>query len=261
MNTIKFDISRLVPRFLYNDKNGYAASKAIEAAFQYVADVVEEAMSILKDVEKMPEWRLDELAHEYNCLYDYTADIEVKRAWIRDAVPMFSSYGTPSAINKYLDGYFDEVEVEENWQYGGEPYHFRVNVSGEWTPENEAWARRAIAATQNVRSVLDSLRVGCKCSIGITAEGDVRARFRYPITGAQNWAGRWPQPNIEAVIDDSGKAAVEATADAWRHPYTMTGTTPEINTLGVLEQPIIPSADADVRCVIIPYIMCGQDEI
>ena len=29
MSKITFDISRLVPRFLYKDKNGYAISKAI----------------------------------------------------------------------------------------------------------------------------------------------------------------------------------------------------------------------------------------
>ncbi len=62
---ITFDIGRLVPRFLYTDKNGYAAAKAIEAAFQYVKDAVEEAISIVKDVDAMPEWRLDELDREY----------------------------------------------------------------------------------------------------------------------------------------------------------------------------------------------------
>lgn len=291
----EFDIAQLFPRFVLNDTNGYALARAIEAALKYFLEKCQEGLDCVLDVDKMPEWRLDEMAWELNCLYDFNAGIEAKRIWIKNAIPYYRLFGTPQAVYQFLSGYFDEVELEENWNYGADPFHFRVTVEGTWTPENESWARRAIEAAKNVRSVLDALRIGCKCSIGMTAEGEVRARFRYPLTGAENWAGRWPQTNIEAVIDKSMNAAVEADAEGWRHDYPLTGTVPgintegvidrtmnaaidaiaegwrhdypltgtapEINTMGVLNQPIIPSAEADVISVTIPYIMCGQDEI
>lgn len=261
MSRITFDISRLVPRFLYKDKNGYAISKAIERAFQYVAAKVEEGIAIIQDPDAMPEWRLDEMAGELGCLYDYTGTVESKRYWIANAIPLYSITGTPQAIYDFLAGVFDEIELEEFWQYDGNPYHFRVTVDGEWTPETEAWARKAIGAAKNVRSVLDSLRIGSRCNIGIMAEGAVLARFAYPLTGAENWAGRWPQTNTLGVIDETGKAGVDASGAAWPFPYPVTGTTPEINTLGIVGENDIEAAQADDTYAMILYKLCGQDEI
>lgn len=232
----QFDVTKWVPRFILNDKNGYALAKAIEAGVQYMNDRVQEGVSILTDPEAMPEWRLDELAWELNTLYDYGANIESKRDWIKHAIPMYRLYGTPRAIYQYLEGYFDAIDLEENWVYGGDAFHFRVTVEGEWTPEEEAWARKAIGTAKNVRSVLDNLRIGHKCHIAISAEGAVLARFHYPMTGTENWAGRWPQENIAAVLDESGRAGVAAEAKPQPFPYPMTGVTPEINTLGALDE-------------------------
>ena len=148
--TIDFDIKRLVPRFLYDDKNGYAMCMAIQAAFEYVAEKVEEGIAILQDPDRMPEWRLDEMAEEYNILYDYHADIEVKRDWIKNARKFFCLYGKAAGVVQYLEAAFDSVTVEESWEYGGDPFHFRVIVTGEWSDVADEWA-------QNVRSVLDNI--------------------------------------------------------------------------------------------------------
>ena len=113
---LTFDIAHLFPRFLLNDKNGYAMAKAIERAMQIFCEKLQTGVDTVLDIEKMPEWRLDEMAWEMACLYDYEADVESKRAWIRDAVPIFASFGTVEALYNVLAGYFDAVEVEENWQ-------------------------------------------------------------------------------------------------------------------------------------------------
>lgn len=189
---IVFDIDKWVPQFLLQDKNGCALAKAIEAGVQMMNDTVKSAFHSAFDYDAMPEWRLDELAWETNCLYDYSADIETKRRWIRNAVPMYRLYGTPAAIYQYLGGYFDNVQLEEYWQYGGEPYHFRVTVEGGWDPSNELWARHAISVAKNVRSVMDGLRGGTECSAGFTADGQILCRIVYPLAGEESWAGLWP---------------------------------------------------------------------
>lgn len=222
-----FNTEKWIPRFILNDKNGYAIAKAIEAAMQYLNDTVLRDVQRFTDPSKMPEWRMDEFAWEYNILYDYGSDIETKRKWIQQANRMNRIYGTPEAIYQYLGGYFDSLDVEENWVYGASAYHFRVTVEGEWTPENEAWANKAIASAKNVRSVLDTLRSGCKSHIGLSTEGMVLARFSYPMTGAEEWAGRWPQEN----------------------------------TVGVLGENDIQAAHADDTYSQIAYKMCGADEI
>lgn len=151
------DISRLVPRYIYADRNGYALAKAIERALQYVVDKVEDGIAALQDPDTMPEWALDRLAEEYNILYDYTAPVESKRDWIKNAVNYYSIYGTPAAIIAYLGGVFDSIIVREWWEYNGEPFHFDVTLTGEWSDEANAWATKAVNTVKNVRSVLDNI--------------------------------------------------------------------------------------------------------
>ena len=151
------DVADLFPRFLLNDKNGYAMAKAIKAGLDYFLTKCQDGLDCVLDVEKMPEWRLDEMAWEFNILYDYTEETEIKRNWIRDAVEYYAKYGTAAAIVKYLKGKFDSVTVEEWWEYDGDPCHFRVIVTGEWSDVADEWAKKAIAEVQNERSVLDNI--------------------------------------------------------------------------------------------------------
>lgn len=152
-----FNIEQWVPKFILNDTNGYAIAKAIEVAMRTMNSVVAEGLACISDFDTMPEWRLDELAWEYNCLYDYNAYIEVKRDWIKNASRFYLTYGTPAGIVQYLQGVYGSVSVEEASDYGADPYHFRVIVTGEWSQASDEWAQRAVEATKNVRSVLDGI--------------------------------------------------------------------------------------------------------
>ena len=156
---ITFDITRFIPKYLMADRNGKALARGIERAFQYVAEATENGLDIIQDVEKMPEWRLDEVARDYGIPYDYTANIDQKRTWIRYATKMYRVLGTREAVAQYLEGFFGAVEVQENWEYGGTPYHFRVFLYGVYTPEMDAWARKSIEMAKNTRSVLDDIGV------------------------------------------------------------------------------------------------------
>lgn len=172
-NVISFNIERLVPRFILADKNGYALAKAIERAFQIVAEATQRGIEIIQDPRKMPEWRLDELAGELGCLYDYNGTLEQKRYWIINATYLYSIYGTPQAIYNFLEGYFQIVQVQEFWEYDGDPYHFQVTVSGsDYSAEKIAWAQKAILNVKNVRSVLDSVVIDNSSDILVSAETD-----------------------------------------------------------------------------------------
>lgn len=258
MSRITFDISRLVPRFLYKDKNGYAISRAIERAFQYVAAKVENGIAVIQDPEQMPEWRLDEMAGELGCLYDYSGTLESKRYWIANAIPLYAITGTPQAIYDFLGGVFDDIELEEFWQYDGDPFHFRVTVEGVWTPENEAWARNAIAMAQNARSVLDGLRIGCRAAIGISAVGEIKARFYYPFAGELT-AGEYPTENILLKIDETPKAGINAQAEALTIAYPLAGTYPDIAQLLEIDGTPMQASEAEEIITPIYYPMCGEN--
>lgn len=150
-----FDVTKHVPRFILQDKNGYAVAKAIEAAVQMMNDTIQQGVDCVDNCEKMPEWRLDEMAWEYNIPYDYNADIEIKRGWVRNVYALSRLYGTPDGIIQYMTGYFGQTTLQEAWEYDGEPFHFRVLFPDSWTPEKVTWATMAIEMVKNVRSVLD----------------------------------------------------------------------------------------------------------
>lgn len=251
------DIQRLFPQFLLRDKNGYAMAKALQAGLEYFLSKVQEGLDTVLDVDRMPEWRLDEMAWEYNVVYDYTAEVTQKREWIRRALPMYRILGTRQAVLQYLEGYFGEIEIQENWEYGGEAFHFRITVGGEWTPENENWARKAIDATKPVRSLVDGLRPGCRASLAIAATGTVKNRFRYPFAG-EITAGEHPTENHMYMIDESMRAAVEAREETGRIAYDMAGEKPEINHGFIPDGTGLRAEESEEVMRTIYYPLCGD---
>lgn len=152
-----FDIEKWLPKFILADKNGYALAKAIEAGLQKMNDIIEDGVKCIYDVDTMPEWRLDELAREYNLVFDYSASVDVKREWIRNAEQFASSYGTKHGVELFLAARFQKAEVVEWPEYDGDPYHFSVNLAGQYTEENDAWAKKVLEKLKNVRSVVDEV--------------------------------------------------------------------------------------------------------
>ena len=152
-----FDIDKWLPKFLQADKNAYAIAKAIEAGLQAMNDIIETGVKCIYDVDTMPEWRLDELAWEYNLVFDYLADIATKRKWIKNAEQLASSYGTKYGVELFFEARFQKAEVLEWPQYEGDPYHFIVNLAGQYTEENDAWAKLVLEKLKNVRSVVDEV--------------------------------------------------------------------------------------------------------
>lgn len=195
---IDVNISQLVPGFIMEDKNGYALAKAIEIAMQGLCEAVQQGIDNIIDPDKMPEWRLDEIAWEMGGLYDYNASIDEKRIWIKEAVPLYASYGTVTAIEKYLKGYFNEAEVEEAWQYNADAYHFRITVSGDMTDEKMRIAENAAKTLKNVRSVMDDISVGKIAGVQIGIETDYfHVDFStYPVAGNSLFAGIWPEQTL-----------------------------------------------------------------
>lgn len=230
---IDFSIHRLFPDFILADKNGYAMAKAIERALQIMFETVQTGIDTVQNIDKMPEWRLDEMAWELGCLYDYNGNIENKRHWIKDATPLYSALGTPKAVYNFLDGFWDQVELEEHWQYSGDPFHFRVTVSGEWNDANETWLRRAIAASKNVRSVVDDIAIGSGTTIIVRGEGAELARFVPPPTNGELFAGTKPTENFIGKVSEVSMIAAP-DAKGYKYPYPQAGTRPEENTVGAI---------------------------
>lgn len=188
--TYRFDAAKWVPKFILADKNGYALAMAIQAGVRRMNEIVNDGVALITDVDTMPEWRLDELAWELNCYYDYAeTDINAKRWWIKNALPIAQIAGTPGAIITYLSRKFDRVWISEYSPYDSsagefphlptDPYHFTVVVDGEYSTGLDIAG--VVSKVQNVRSVCDGVIVGTYDDMGLLmddyqvlgSEGDV----------------------------------------------------------------------------------------
>lgn len=154
-----FEIERMLPRFLLQDRNGYALAKAMETLFLKLDEIADKAIASTLDVAHMSEARLDEVAWELNAeWYDWEADIETKRAVIAGAQEFYDRIGTPYAIERAISDVFGTGVIEEWWEYGGEPYHFRVmTTNASALMENREKFMKLLDIVKNERSELDNI--------------------------------------------------------------------------------------------------------
>lgn len=149
-----------VPRFIRQDKNGYALIKAMEAGLYHFKTDAENAWRMLYDPESMPEWRLDDMAWEWNMTwYDFSMPLEIKREMVRRAEMVSRGIGTPGLLKYMLEAVFETVRILEWPEYDGEPYHFMVEVGGNRAGEMEDWARRAVGIFKPLSRVFDGFIV------------------------------------------------------------------------------------------------------
>lgn len=184
---MKIDITELVPSFILSDKNGYALAKAIEVMMQAMCDIVQAGVDTILDIDKMPEWRLDEVAWEMNIgWYDTETDIESKRQQLKSAQEFAGKLGTPAAMLSAIEAVFGEGALSEWFEYDGEPYHYTITTSNSTAlTDNRARFMRLVDIVGNVRSVLDNIYY-----IGESADANVMVCTDvYSITGEMRiWA-------------------------------------------------------------------------
>lgn len=156
MNT--FDITPLVPNFLLGDKNGWALAKAVEAGIQILLDAVESGVGTALDPDKMPEWRLDELARDESLFwYDYDASLNAKREMIKSARQVYAMLGTRAGTQRAAQDYASDAKVQEWYEYGGEPAHFRIYSRMGEAAENAQAMAHSVNSVKRLSAVLEGI--------------------------------------------------------------------------------------------------------
>lgn len=110
----------------------YAVNNQLGRLLTYADGVM-----VLASITKMPDTVLDVLAAELRLpYYDPTYSTAIKRELIRGGLQYWATVGTPESLTKILINIFGDAEIEEWFEYGGEPGYFRIlttnpNVTGE----------------------------------------------------------------------------------------------------------------------------------
>ena len=131
----KDTLMQVLPAPLANDEGmanlGEAAAMSLAALWQKVSIPI-----IYPAIDSLPEALLDILAKDFKVdWYDYNYGIRAKRALIKDAAFVHKHMGTVEAVEKALTDVWPPSHVEEWFEYGGDPYFFRVILEVHQTEE------------------------------------------------------------------------------------------------------------------------------
>ena len=80
-------------------------------------------------IATMPEYLLDYMAVELRTpSYDENYSIKTKRALIQESLLFYTQMGTPAAVNRIIETIFENGHIEEWFEYGGKPHHFKIRT-------------------------------------------------------------------------------------------------------------------------------------
>lgn len=120
--------SSLLPPNL-QDTQTRALGAAWDKAFRRLVDYVERVSMTFAFVMELDEEMADHLCLSLD-IKGYKADLSLqkKRLLIRSALLNYSRMGTKAALEDAVGIIHGGTTVQENWEYGGQPYFFRVAV-------------------------------------------------------------------------------------------------------------------------------------
>lgn len=157
------EILDLLP-YTYKTPENKALSRAIAKITSYVYDMLSSVIfwADINSVENSA--LLDAMAAELDCPF-YSSDmpIEQKRSIISAMFIYNSRIGTKSAVEKLIEAAFGGGEVSEWYEYGGDPYYFKVKIiRAEKTTtsyNNYEYFLKMLEKVKNKRSKLEGITV------------------------------------------------------------------------------------------------------
>ena len=126
MNLKDVDLIKLCPSFMHEDKANQILAEGISNVFRVWSNDMDR-LPVINQLDKLKVTELDQLAKDKNIFwYDYNASISVKRALIKNAKLVFNRLGTVWAVESVMNDYMPGTELQEWFNYNGEPGYFRI---------------------------------------------------------------------------------------------------------------------------------------
>lgn len=142
-----------------SDPEVIALSHAIQAGMQVLLKYKDRAL-IFASIDSMQEDALDLLATELRTqYYDTSYDISIKRELVKQAVRWFQIAGTKAAVEELARSIFGECEVNEWFEYGGDPYYFRIITNAPASADDVARFNVLLEKVKNLRSHIESVSI------------------------------------------------------------------------------------------------------
>lgn len=167
-NITQIKLIDLVPPSIRNDPQVQAAAEAIDKELQAVTAAIPQTILIAR-IDELSEQVLDLLAWQFHVdFYEPIGfSIDKKRAMIKQSIAWHRHKGTPWAVEQIVNTAFAQSEVLEWFDYGGDPYHFKIKTI-DVLKNDEAYRGlvRAVDTVKNTRSRLDGIQIHREINVG-----------------------------------------------------------------------------------------------
>lgn len=151
------NITDILPEAFAKDAGNIALGYALHRAMNRLLDY-SRATSVYAAIDAADDAVLDMLAAELNTqYYDVTLDIAAKRGLVKNTLVWYTKAGTPTAIEELVETVFGAGEVKEWFEYGGQPYKFKIITSGDASIQAIEEFENIIMRVKNARSHLEKV--------------------------------------------------------------------------------------------------------
>lgn len=132
------NITKLLPNVIGGTPEvkaiGYAVNKQINKLIEAINKTY-----VWSNISGLDSDMLDVLAAELRThYYNENLDVETKRKLVIGTIERYKKAGTVAAVEELISIVFGNGKVEEWFEYGGQPHHFRVKTSNPITIGEEA---------------------------------------------------------------------------------------------------------------------------
>lgn len=118
-----------LPVALQKDPSAVALAEAMAELLARRPDEIEQ-LRIYPVIDRLDEQLLDILAYDFKVdWWDADYSLEEKRQTLKDSWRVHKLLGTKAAVVMAISAIYPRTQVLEWWEYGGEPYHFRLDIN------------------------------------------------------------------------------------------------------------------------------------
>lgn len=152
-------LQKMLPSSVKWDKTFEAICETLQPYLDENMDDLVLRLLLYVHIDSLGEDLLNHLAYQFHVdFWDENLTVEQKRSLVKNSIKYHKHKGTPGAVEDLLSTIFHETWIKEWFEYGGNPYFFKVFTKDKITSyKTYEDLIRALNTVKNTRSWLEAI--------------------------------------------------------------------------------------------------------